>query len=203
MTRTRLVLLLLTAAVAAVAAVSARGSGSTADALPPGAARVTKVVDGDTLHVALGGRRERVRLIGIDTPESVKPNTAVECFAREASARTKELVPAGSIVRLVRDIEARDRYGRLLAYVYRSSDGLFVNLALARDGYAAPLTIPPNIAHAEAFAAAAAQARQAGRGLWASCGGPHEPAPRPPDGSTTGASATRGAEKGGSHEASR
>ena len=212
MTRSRLVLMLLAAALAATAVVSARGRPSAGEALPPGSATVTKVVDGDTIHVRLGGRTEKVRLIGVDTPESVKPNSPVECFAREASAHTKQLVPAGTVVRLVRDVEARDRYGRLLAYVYRSSDGLFVNLALAQDGFAAPLTIPPNVAHAEVFAAASSRARQERRGLRDACGGPHEPAPsgdgateasakptgrptRPPDGEPTdagGSGAARG-----------
>ena len=91
------------------------------------------------------------------------------------SARTKELVPPGTEVRLVRDAEARDRYGRLLAYVHRRRDDLFVNLALARDGFAAPLSIPPNVAHRDDFVEAAAEAREAGRGLWGRCGGPDEP----------------------------
>jgi len=213
MTRIRFTLLLLTAALAAVAVAGARGGPSAGEALPPGSAEVTKVVDGDTLHVRLAGRTERVRLIGVDTPESVKPNSPVECFAREASARTKELVPPGTPVRLVRDVEARDRFGRLLAYVYRSSDELFVNMALAQDGYAAPLTVPPNVAHAEAFAAAAAQARKAGRGLWSACGSPHEPAVEArgngasgggdaADEDATGAEGAVGAWKGGNHERS-
>src|SRR4051812_19072375 len=90
---------------------------------------------GDTIVVRFAGKhQETVRLIGIDTPESVKPNTPVQCYALEASARTKAMLPAGTPVRLMRDAEARDRYGRLLAYVYRATDDMFVNLALARDG---------------------------------------------------------------------
>lgn len=176
MTRARLAILLTTAVVTAVLAMGARRAPTAGGVDGPGMATVVKVVDGDTINVRLGSHTEAVRLIGIDTPESVKPNSPVECFAREASARTKELVPPGSAVRLVRDVEARDRYGRLLAYVYRPSDGLFVNLALARDGFAAPLTIPPNRAYAADFAAAAADARRARRGLWSACGGPHEAA---------------------------
>jgi micrococcal nuclease len=72
-------------------------------------------------------------------------------------------------VRLVRDAEARDRYGRLLAYVYRASDGLFVNEELVRRGYARPLTIPPNVAHEHEIARLASAARRAGRGLWSRC----------------------------------
>lgn len=75
-------------------------------------------------------------------------------------------------MRLVRDVEARDRYGRLLAYVYRLPDGLFVNLALAAEGYATTLTFPPNVAHAKDLGAVTQQARDAGLGLWQRCGGP-------------------------------
>jgi micrococcal nuclease len=129
---------------------------------------VTRVVDGDTIHVDVGGRDEDVRYIGVDTPESVKPGTPVQCFAKRASAFNKHLV-AGEKVRLVRDAEERDRYGRLLAYVYRSRDNLFVNARLVRGGYAVPLTIPPNVTHAEQFRTLAAVARRKGRGLWSSC----------------------------------
>jgi len=130
--------------------------------------RVTRVVDGDTIHVEVGGRREKVRYIGVDTPESVKPGTPVECYAKRAAAFNERLVD-GERVRLVRDLEARDRYGRLLAYVYRVRDDLFVNAALVRRGYAQPLTIPPNVAHAGEFRRLASQARRAGRGLWSAC----------------------------------
>jgi micrococcal nuclease len=136
---------------------------------PPGNATVERVVDGDTIIVHVGGRRERVRFIGMDTPESVKPNTPVQCFAIAASNRTKQLLPAGTPVRLVGDVEQRDKYKRLLAYVYRAKDNLFVNLSLVRDGYALPYTFPPNVAHTSEFVAAAADARQADRGLWSAC----------------------------------
>jgi micrococcal nuclease len=117
----------------------------------------------------IGGRSERVRLIGVDTPESVKPNTPVQCYAEEASKFTASLLPAGTAVRLVRDVESRDIYGRLLAYIYRVSDGLFVNQELAEQGYARVLTIAPNVAHEADFVAAARDARNASRGLWAQC----------------------------------
>lgn len=131
-------------------------------------ARVVRVVDGDTIVVSVDGREDRVRYIGIDTPESVKPGTPVQCYAKRASKENARLV-AGREVRLVSDAEARDRYGRRLAYVYRSGDGLLVNVALARGGYAKPLTIAPNVAHAGEIAAAAGAARRAGRGLWSAC----------------------------------
>lgn len=140
---------------------------------------VKKVIDGDTVDVQLGGSggpTERVRLIGIDTPESKKPDTPPECFSLDAAAGTAQLIPPGTPVRLVLDVEERDRYGRLLAYVLRASDGLFVNLELARAGYAGLLTYPPNVAHTDEFVAAVGAARAAGVGLWGRCEGEHEPA---------------------------
>jgi len=93
----------------------------------------------------------------------------VQCFGRAASAYNKRLL-FGRSVRLVFDAERRDRYGRLLAYVYRRPDGLFVNAELVRRGFAQTLTIPPNVAHAAEFRALAGRARHDGRGLWAACG---------------------------------
>ena len=152
---------------------------SNASATPrdPGVATVVEIVDGDTVRVRFPGRSrsESVRLIGIDTPETHGPGGLRECFGAEASARTSTLLPEGEVVRLERDVEARDRYARLLAYVYRKRDGLFVNLALARDGFAAPLSVPPNIAHAAELTAATSAARDAGAGLWGRCGGADTP----------------------------
>jgi micrococcal nuclease len=128
---------------------------------------VVRVVDGDTIKVRLdGGRTERVRYIGIDTPESVKPDTPVECFAKKASHFNASLV-GGRDVTLRTDAEDRDRYGRLLAYVY--ADGRFVNRELVARGYARTLTVPPNVAHADEFARLARNARRAGIGLWQAC----------------------------------
>ena len=135
----------------------------------PGTITITRVVDGDTVVAHLPGGDEKVRLIGIDTPETVDPRKPVQCFGKEASDRTKALLPKGTPIRLERDAEARDRYGRLLAYVYRAEDGMFVNLTLAEEGYAHQLTIPPNVAYADRFGAAAAAARAEGRGLWSAC----------------------------------
>jgi micrococcal nuclease len=154
------------------ATAGALGSRRAAAAPSPGssiAATVVRVVDGDTIRARVAGRVERVRLIGIDTPETVKPNTPVQCFGPQASAHTKALLPPGAPVHLVADVETRDRYGRLLAYVYRDGDHLFVNLALAADGFAYAYTFPPNVAHADEFVAAAARARAANRGLWGGC----------------------------------
>ena len=174
--RTRLLLLAVVAALVVVAVV--RLSDDDEPALGPDEARIERVVDGDTIRVRADGGDETVRLIGIDTPETVHPTKPVECFGKEASEHTKELLPAGTAVRLVRDVELRDRFGRLLAYVYRVEDDLFVNLALARDGYAGVATFPPNVAHTDEFVAAAAEARREGRGLWGAC--PDERAIRSP-----------------------
>jgi len=130
--------------------------------------RVVRVVDGDTIRVDLGGREERVRYIGVDTPESVKPGTPVQCFAKKASALNARLV-AGQRVRLVRDVEERDRYGRLLAYVYPADGGPMVNETLVARGYARTLTIPPNVRFATRFRRLATAAREHGRGLWRAC----------------------------------
>ena len=134
------------------------------------AATVTHVVDGDTVDLALsGGGTERARLLGIDTPETVKPDTPVQCFGPEASARTKALLPERTAVVVQRDEEARDRYGRLLVYLWRRADGLFVNGSLVADGFARTLSIAPNRAHATDLAAAAADARARRAGLWGAC----------------------------------
>src|SRR5688500_18116756 len=165
--RTRLLVLVLIVALAAVASVrSDRDDGDAEPADRPGEARVVRVVDGDTVRVRVEGREETVRLIGIDTPETVHPSKLVECFGKEASNHAAKLLPDGTRVRLERDVELRDRFDRLLAYVYRVEDDLFVNLALVRDGYAAAATYPPNVAHTDELVAAAAEARREGRGLW-------------------------------------
>jgi endonuclease YncB( thermonuclease family) len=140
-----------------------------------GRATVVRVIDGDTIVVHIGGHDETTRILGIDTPETHKPDTPVECYGPEASDRMAALLPRGTTVRLVRDVEARDRYGRLLAYVYRDSDGLFVDVTMVSEGYAGILAIPPNLAHRGELDAAAAAAQTARRGLWQACGGNHVP----------------------------
>ncbi len=134
-------------------------------------ATVIYVTDGDTIGVDIDGTEERVRLIGIDTPETKKPNTPVQCFGPEATAFTKSLLPEGTALHVERDVEARDVYGRLLAYIYRSADGMFVNMEIIGQGYARPLTIPPNVAHADEFVLAARNAESTNLGLWAGCSG--------------------------------
>jgi len=142
---------------------------------PPGHGVVVGLVDGDTFDVRIGDVEERVRLIGIDTPESVARDRPVECFGPEAKARMAELLPVGTEVRLERDVEARDRYGRLLAYVFRVEDGLHVNHALVLEGYAEARRYEPNVARQGELDAAEAAARAASRGLWPACGGTDTP----------------------------
>ena len=157
-------------------AVAACSSGSDGPAAgPAGAAVVVRPVDGDTVVVDLGGREEPVRLIGIDTPESVAPDRPVECFGPEAKARTAELLPEGTVVRLERDVEARDRYDRLLAYVIREEDDVLVNLLLVEEGFAESIAYPPNLAHQRELDEAEAAARATQVGLWPACGGTDAP----------------------------
>jgi len=137
---------------------------------------VIAVVDGDTVVVRLGRERVPVRLLGVDTPETKDPRRPVQCFGREASDHTASLLPPGTVLRLEHDIETHDAYGRLLAYVWRASDGLFVNLDLVSGGWADVLSIAPNTLHAEQFRVARDEARAAPRGLWSTCGGPGRPA---------------------------
>ncbi len=127
---------------------------------------VVDVVDGDTIEVDLDGVTEDVRYIGVDTPESVKPDSPVECFGPEASEFNQRLVD-GERVRLVFDAERRDVYGRLLAYVYLGDR--FVNAELIRGGFATTLTIPPNDSFAGLFDRLEQEAGNAGRGLWGAC----------------------------------
>lgn len=147
--------------------------------------KVTRVIDGDTIEIE---GEERVRYIGIDTPETVDPRKPVQCFGVEASKKNKELVE-GKTVRLEKDITNRDKYGRLLRYVYiDSSTGhstlreepsgsdskssgqmLFVNLELVKQGFATSYTYPPDVKHQAEILAAEKEAREANRGLWVAC----------------------------------
>jgi len=158
--------------IAGFAALAAAGlsCGGTRDGAGPSVeqGRVVRVVDGDTIVVRTAARTTKVRYIGVDTPETVKPDTPVQCYGEAAHRRNDALV-AGRDVVLRFDAERQDRYGRLLAYVYRRADGLFVNAALLRGGYARTLEIAPNTRHLGEFRALAAGARHDARGLWAAC----------------------------------
>lgn len=153
-----------------------------------GPAEVVRVSDGDTVRVLLGGTEESVRLIGVDTPEkfsstkltrdaeeSPLSETEIQELGEQASTFAENLL-AGGEVYVQTGVEERDRYGRLLAYLYvLEPDGAWefggqnftqVNLELARAGWADPLTIPPNVDFAEEYVAATQEARNAGRGMW-------------------------------------
>jgi micrococcal nuclease len=145
------------------------GCGADAKSLPPDVGVVERVVDGDTIDLRIGGRDERVRLIGIDTPELHTDSGVPECFAVEASGFTAGELPIGSEVRLERDVVGRDDYGRLLAYVYRRVDGVLINELVVARGYARPLTIAPNDSLSRRFVGAAAAAEAADLGLWGTC----------------------------------
>ncbi len=129
------------------------------------AVKVVSVVDGDTIQVCcIGWKREKVRYIGINIPETKHPTKEVEHFGEEASEANRKLVD-GKTVRLEFDVQEQDRYGRLLAYVYLE-DGTFVNAWLVQHGYAAVMTVPPNVKHQELFLKLQREAREAERGLW-------------------------------------
>ncbi|HEX6117604.1 MAG TPA: thermonuclease family protein [Solirubrobacterales bacterium] len=164
-------IILLAIAVAALLGLDLPGGGDEggdrAGRLGPEAeAEVLRVIDGDTIEVDLGGDEEDVRYIGIDTPESAIPGEPVECFGKEASAANERLVD-GETVRLVFDAERRDRYGRLLAYVYAGDT--FVNASLVEDGFATTLEIEPNTARAGQLGRLETAAGRAGAGLWGAC----------------------------------
>lgn len=132
-----------------------------ADAVP---AVVERVVDGDTLIADVGGARERIRLLRIDTPELARDGDPAECLAETATATLDALLPAGAPIAVATDVEVRDRFGRLLAHVW--VDGTWVNGAMLDAGVAEVVTFPPNVAYDDEVRAAVRRARAAGTGLW-------------------------------------
>lgn len=143
-------------------------------------ATVTRVIDGDTIAVQFeDGDAATVRYIGVDAPETVHPRRGVDCYGLEASARNKELVE-GRRVWLERDVSQRDRYGRLLRYVYLE-DRTFVNALLVAEGFAQVATFPPDVRYVDLFLDLQRQAREAGAGLWGACRAINTPVPGLPD----------------------
>ncbi|MBI2203940.1 MAG: thermonuclease family protein [Candidatus Rokubacteria bacterium] len=124
---------------------------------------VVRIVDGDTIHVAVGDRVEKVRYIGVNTPEIHHPKKRAEAGGREARDLNRELT-LGRRVRLELDVQERDRYGRLLAYVWTGD--VMVNAELVRRGYAQVMTVPPNVRYQSLFVKLQREARETGRGLW-------------------------------------
>jgi micrococcal nuclease len=150
--------------------------GRPADTQP---AVVEKVVDGDTIWVRVeqsGGRlpagaSHKIRLLEIDTPETVHPLLSVQCGGLRATAFAEQLMPLGSTVHLLADEEDVDQYGRFLRYVW-TSDGEFFNLEAVRAGHARAVLYEPNDAYIDVMRAAEAEARSAKRGIWGDCGVP-------------------------------
>jgi micrococcal nuclease len=141
-------------------------------------ATVVRVVDGDTIRVNYQGQEQAVRLIGIDTPESrankkAKKDAersgedvrAITALGKEAAKHTRSLVKKGDQVLLEFDVQKRDKYKRLLAYVWLS-DGRMLNEQIVKDGYASVMTYPPNVKYQDRFVAAYREARESRRGLW-------------------------------------
>lgn len=126
--------------------------------------KVVEVVDGDTIKIDIGGKTESVRLIGINAPEKYSPQKEEAEYGKAAASYTKKLLQ-GQKVHLTYDTQHRDRYGRLLAYVYMA-DGTFINAQLVKAGYARVMTIPPNVKYQSLFTALQKNARDSGIGLW-------------------------------------
>ncbi len=131
--------------------------------------KVTRVIDGDTVELE---NKQKVRYIGIDTPELHDPRKPVECFAKEAFEKNKQLVE-GKEIKLEKDVSDKDKYGRLLRYVFiqqeATSTPLFVNEYLVREGYAHASTFPPDVKYAELFKQAQQEAMSEEKGLWKKC----------------------------------
>ncbi|MGQ0830103.1 MAG: thermonuclease family protein [Microthrixaceae bacterium] len=172
--------LLRIVAIAPVLAACSLADRATDTSSEHGSATVTHPIDGDTIEVRVGGTTERVRLIGIDTPESGARDRPIECYGVEAKDRMAALLPPGTAVRLERDVEARDKYGRLLAYVFRADDGVHVNLLLVEEGFAEARPFAPNVTRQAELDRAERDARAANRGLWPVCGGTDLPVGGPP-----------------------
>ncbi|MEM9514098.1 MAG: thermonuclease family protein [Actinomycetota bacterium] len=158
------------ASVFALVLAGVAASCAAPDDLHDGAATVVEIIDGDTLVARFGNRTDTIRLIGIDTPETVHPDRPVECFGPEATAFLNEVLPPGTHIRVHRDTVARDHFDRLLGYVYRASDEMFVNGEIISRGFGRPLSIPPNDIYAVEFVKRATKAERANHGVWAACG---------------------------------
>jgi micrococcal nuclease len=157
---------LIALALAAIAYSSFPRSGdSRPGSEAAGVARVVRVIDGDTVILTgLGSSR----IVGVDTPETVKPDTPVQCFGPQASAFSKHVLGAARRVRYRVALEPVDAYGRSLVYLWLP-DGRFFNAMLIRRGLARPLPFPPNTRYAPLFQRLAERAARRGRGLWRRC----------------------------------
>lgn len=132
---------------------------------------VTKVIDGDTFEIEAGNEKFKVRMIGVDTPETVDPRRPVGCFGKTASEETKRLIEGKQVI-LTKDISETDKYNRLLRYVFlplSDKENLFINDYLVRQGFANASSYPPDVKYDDRFAQAEAEARENLRGLWSEC----------------------------------
>lgn len=187
-----LLIAVLTLSAALAGGTYAQSDPPDAEAVPEDAteATVIEVVDGDTLDIDLDGDEFIVRLIGIDTPETVAPNEPVGCFGPEASERTKAMFPVDRTIWLEQDVSETDRFGRLLGHVWITADderggaAFLASEVLVREGYAQVGTFPPDVKYVERFEAAQDAAVATNAGLWAACdneeeGEEAEPTARP------------------------
>jgi len=163
--RAALASLVMLATVAACSQTAPRSVEGT-----PESPVVAEIVDGDTILIDFGSRTESVRLLGVDTPETLDPNRPVQCYGAEATAFVEETIPPGTALRLERDEQARDHFGRLLLYVFRAGDDAFVNAALVAQGFGDVSVFEPNIAYAAMLRELQTRALTAGLGLWGVCG---------------------------------
>lgn len=124
--------------------------------------KVLRVIDGDTIELENG---QKVRYIGIDTPETVDPRRDLQCFGKEASLYNKTLVE-GKEIYLEKDISQTDRYGRLLRYIYLEENGISINEQLVKEGYAVASSYPPDIKYQEKLRLTEQEARNNQKGLW-------------------------------------
>lgn len=148
-----------------------QSSHATSEGILSQSYKVTDVVDGDTIEIEYLGEKKKLRLIGVNTPETVDPRRPVQCYGKEASDETKRIL-IGNNISLEKDISETDKYGRLLRYVYlKLDDGtlLFVNDYLVRQGFAQASTYPPDVKYADRFLQAQSEAQNNKRGLWGKC----------------------------------
>jgi len=130
---------------------------------------IVNIVDGDTVDINTNNITKRVRLIGINTPETKHPTKKTECYSKEANDYMEKLLPKGTKVNIVYDKKTTDKYGRVLAYIYVNSNNMFVNLNLVSNGYAKTMKFKPNILHAYEFEIAQTKAKTNQIGLWNKC----------------------------------
>lgn len=142
---------------------SSAGQSEGSEELQKVQVKVDRVIDGDSVVVSLHGQNEKVRFIGVDTPETVHPEKGEQPFGKESSNYTKSRLE-GQTIELEFDVQERDQYGRILAYIWIEDEHF--NLTLVQEGYAVASTWPPNVKYADLYKTAQRAAREAEKGLW-------------------------------------